>query len=283
MRLQSGSDWTSSRPEIKQASVKVISIPTTLSGGEYQALAGGTNDETHAKHGFIHGTNPPSLVVLDAELTMTTPDKFWLSTGIRAVDHCVETLCSIIEDKNGGAEPAEEGLKKLVPALLRCTKDKTDLEARHQCQLGVIDAMSAVQSGVELGASHGIGHQLGPLGVGHGETSCILLPAVCRYNQKVNGTQQTKVVKILRSQEDVSKLLREEGLDKESASLSDVLDVIIRELGMPRTLKEVGVGRDKLDALAVNSLEDKWCQTNPIPLTEKQQVLDILETVVGEV
>jgi alcohol dehydrogenase class IV len=163
MRLQSGTDWFSSRPEVKQSVVPVVCIPTTLSGGEYQALAGGTNDESHTKHGFAHGTLPPVLVILDAELTTTTPDKFWLSTGVRAVDHCVETICSLAEDKNGGEEAAERGLSKLVPALLQCAQDVNNLAARHQCQLGVIDAMSAIKSGVDLGASHGIGHQLGPV------------------------------------------------------------------------------------------------------------------------
>jgi alcohol dehydrogenase class IV len=50
---------------------------------------------------------------------------------------------------------------------------------------------------------------------------------------------------------------------------------------MPRSLKDVGVGRDKLDALAENCLKDPWVKTNPVPLLEKEQVLEILEMVVG--
>jgi alcohol dehydrogenase class IV len=281
MRLQSGTDWLSSRPDVKEAVVPVICIPTTLSGGEYQALAGGTNDETHAKHGFAHGTVPPALVVLDSALTTTTPDKFWLSTGIRAVDHCVETICSIKEDKKGGEEAAEEGLKKLVPGLLRCKRDANDLDARHLCQLGVIDSLQAIKRVQDLGASHGIGHQLGPLGVGHGETSCILLPAVCKYNIGVNREQQERAASILWGQPDVKEVLGRRGVKQGEDELGNVLDVIVRELGMPRSLKEVGVGSDKLDKLAGHALEDKWCRTNPVPLTEKSQVLEILEMVVG--
>lgn len=269
------------RLEVKTATLPIISIPTTLSGGEYQALAGGTDDETHAKHGFIHGTVGPRLVILDAELTTTTPDRFWLSTGIRAIDHCVETICSLQDGMEQAKTSAAEGLKKLVPGLLRCKKDKLDLEARHLCQLGVIDAMGSVRTGINLGASHGIGHQLGPLGVGHGETSCILLPAVCKYNAQANETQQGQVSQILWEQDTVRKVLEGRGLEQTKADLSQTLDAVIRELGMPRSLKEVGVGRDKLDVLATNSLQDKWCGTNPVPLTEKQQVLNILEQVVG--
>jgi alcohol dehydrogenase class IV len=281
MRLQSGTDWQASRPGIKTAVVPVICVPTTLSGGEYQALAGGTNDKTHAKHGFAHGTVAPSLVILDAALTTTTPDKFWLSTGIRAVDHCVETICSLKEDKQGGDNAAAEGLKKLVPGLLRCKKNANDLDARHLCQLGVVDALKATKGVGDLGASHGIGHQLGPLGVGHGETSCILLPAVCKYNIRVNRKQQQRAADVLWGQPDVKEVLGSNGLKEGQGELGSILEVIIRELGMPRSLEDVGVGRDKLDTLAEHSLEDKWCRTNPVPLTEKIQVLEILEMVVG--
>lgn len=244
-------------------------------------MAGGTNDSTRQKHGFNHGTVGPSLVVLDAELTTTTPDQFWLSTGVRAVDHCVETLCAMATHETASDKAAAEGLRQLVPGLLRCKKDKNDLEARHLCQLGVIKAMTAVRSGVELGASHGIGHQLGPLGVGHGETSCILLPAVCKYNAKVNEEKQKVVEEILWDQAEVATILEEKGLQRKTSDLGDILDCVISQLGMPRSLKTVGVGKDKLDLLAENSLNDKWCHTNPIPLENKVQVLEILNTVIG--
>ncbi|QDS70050.1 hypothetical protein FKW77_004149 [Venturia effusa] len=279
--LHSGHDWASDRTGINTAMIPIISIPTTLSGGEYQKLAGGTKDSTQQKHGFNHGTVGPSLVILDAQLTTTTPDQFWLSTGVRAIDHCVETLCSMTAHDVSIDEAAADGLRQLVPGLLRCKKDKGDLEARHLCQLGVIKAMTAVRGGVELGASHGIGHQLGPLGVGHGETSCILLPAVCKYNFKVNEERQRKVMDILWQQTEVKAVLLQQGPTPITADLGDLLDCIISQLGMPRSLKAVGVGEDKLDLLATNSLNDKWCHTNPIPLETKGQVLEILSAAIG--
>jgi hypothetical protein len=51
---------------------------------------------------------------------------------------------------------------------------------------------------------------------------------------------------------------------------------------MPRTLADVKVGRDKLDMLAQNSLHDRWVRANPEPLTKKEQVMEILEMVVGD-
>jgi alcohol dehydrogenase class IV len=78
----------------------------------------------------------------------------------------------------------------------------------------------------------------------------------------------------------VSEVLRARSVDETESDLGDVLDALFRELGMPRSLSDVHVGRDKLDELAANSLHDRWCKSNPVPLTEKSQVLEILEMVV---
>lgn len=138
----------------------IIVIPTSLSGGEYSNFAGGTSDSTHRKHSFAGVIRGPSLVILDAELSTTTPDSIWLSTGIRAVDHCVETMCSLKSNPKSDKE-AEEALKMLIGGLLKSKLNAKDLDARLSCQLGVIPAMSAASRGVPLGASHGIGHQVG--------------------------------------------------------------------------------------------------------------------------
>lgn len=133
-----------------------------------------------------------------------------------------------------------------------------------------------------MGASHGIGHQLGPLGVKHGETSCILLPAVCKYNKSVNADKQQRVLDILWSEETVTSTLRRAGVERVKADLGDVLAILIRELGMPRNLNEVSVGREKFADLAVSSLKDRWCKTNPVPLREPEQVVEILGMCLEE-
>ena len=222
----------------------------------------------------------PRIIILDPTLTTTTPLHVWLSTGVRAVDHCVEALCSI--EGRAGGEIAEKGLKRLLPGLLTTKEHPENLEARLACQLGAVDAISAPLNRMPMGASHGIGHQLGPLGVGHGETSCILLPAVCKYNKRVNAEKQQRVLDILWAEDAVFNVLYRAGIDQGKADLGEVLDVVFRALGMPRSLKEVGVGRDKFDALAMGSLNDRWCKTNPVPLKEKEQVLEILDMCSGE-
>ncbi|KAF7554721.1 hypothetical protein G7Z17_g2726 [Cylindrodendrum hubeiense] len=258
----------------------LICIPTSLSGGEYQAMAAATDPATLAKKMFHLGVEV-DLVIQDPELCTTTPQWVWLSSGIRSVDHCVETLCSLLGNEMGDTW-SRRGLEKLVPGLLHSKADPTNLHVRHSCQLGVGDAMCAVSSGIPLGGSHAIGHQLGPLGVGHGETSCILLAAVCKYNARkgANVEKQAATARLLLDDSNVLDVLMKAGLNPDTAELGDILEAIIRELGMPTSLEEVGVGSEKLDELARNSLNDEWSVTNAVPLTEADQVLEILNAVL---
>ena len=105
-----------------------------------------------------------------------------------------------------------------------------------------------------------------------------MLPAVCKWNaaQGSNNARQQACVDIMMKDQEVSRLIS----GRNDPDLGDILDAVIRELGMPRTLKDVGVGKDKLDLLAENSLKDHWIKTNAVPITEKSQVMEILEIVV---
>ncbi|KAK7187695.1 hypothetical protein DPSP01_004530 [Paraphaeosphaeria sporulosa] len=275
---------TSIPSEVRQPTVPLITIPTSLSGGEYFSLAGGTEDSTNHKHGFLHSGMGSKLIILDPELCLTTPEYHWLSTGVRSVDHCVEALCCTSATA-ASDEKAEKGLRLLVPSLLRCKAEPRDVEARHRCQMAVNYAMDNVRAGIPLGGSHAIGHQLGPLGVPHGVTSCIMLPAVMKYNLKHGssnpkiGPRQETIKQMLWSETEVASALTSAGLEEGSADLGDLLDAIIRTLGLPRTLQELGVSRDLIPALSERALDDFWAPTNPIPLIEAVQVQEILEAV----
>lgn len=272
-------------PNLQPCQIPIINIPTSLSGGEYSVNGGATDMRTHRKSSFNHPSMGSSLIILDPALSVSTPMPVWISTGMRAVDHCVEGLCSTATKPTDADMAFETGLKLLLPNLLTTKKEQGNLEARLDEMLGVREAMKGTKLGVPMGASHGIGHQLGPLGVGHGETSCVMLPPVLKYNylygdETIRKSQQ-KVLDIFWSIELVAAVLKERGLD-EKADAGDVVGAFISELGMPRTLKHVGVGREQLDSLADNAMRDRWIPTNPVPLKDRVQVLEILEMAMGE-
>jgi maleylacetate reductase len=119
------------------------------------------------------------------------------------------------------------------------------------------------QSGVDKGASHAIGHILGgTAGVPHGYTSCVMLPYVMRWNKSVNAERQAVV---------------SEALGRAGVDAGDALHELISGLGLPRTLKEVGVEPGQFDLLAENTMHDRWTYTNPRKVNGPGDIKAILE------
>ncbi len=180
-------------PPMAAPSVRQISVPTTIAGGEFSSLAGVTDQRSKVKEMLRHDLVMPRAVILDPAVTLHTPEWLWLSTGIRAVDHCVEGLCSREAHPYADAQ-ALKGLSMLTQALPRVKADPKDLDARMNCQIGTWLSMGPLSSGVPMGASHGIGYVLGAVfDVPHGYTSCVMLPSVMRWNKRDNADRQALV------------------------------------------------------------------------------------------
>jgi alcohol dehydrogenase class IV len=247
---------------VKPPTVAQISVPTTLSAGEFSPISGVTDERTRVKELFRHADIVPRAVVLDPAVTRHTPEWLWLSTGIRAVDHCVEGICSNEATPYGDAS-ALHGLSLLTRGLAKVKADPNDFAARLDCQLGSWLSMAPLVAGVPMGASHGIGYVLGAVfDIPHGHTSCIMLPSVMRWNKSANAPRQAMIAAAM-------------GHAGEDAG--DVLDAFIRGLGMPRSLHEVKVGREHFDRIAKQAMGTPWVPRNPRAIPGPQQVKEILE------
>ena len=159
--------------------VRMIAVPTTLSAAEFNPFAGISDPRHGIKESFGHRLVVPRVIVLDPAATLATPMDLMLSTGIKAVDHAVERLCS------QQAHPfvlgtATEALRLLTKALPAHATKPDDMPTRLDLQFGMWLSIGAGTSGVGTGASHGIGHVLGAAcHVPHGHTSCVMLPRCC--------------------------------------------------------------------------------------------------------
>jgi maleylacetate reductase len=241
--------------------VRQISVPTTIAGGEFSSIAGVTNERTRVKEGLRHPLLMPRATILDPWLSVHTPEWLFLSTGIRAVDHCVEGICSREAHPYGDAQ-ALKGLAMLTEALPRVKADPTDIDARMDCQIGTWLSTGPLASGVPMGASHGIGYVLGAeFDVPHGYTSCVMLPSVMRWNKPDNAERQALVAAAM-------------GHPGEDAG--DVLDNFIRGLGMPHSLQDVRVGPEHFDRIAQAAMATPWVPRNPRRIEDPSQVREIL-------
>jgi maleylacetate reductase len=248
LRAETRPDGTTHRPAVKPVSVRSLAVPGTLSAGEFTAFAGCTDTERHVKESFAHPLMMPRAVILDPAVAAHTPEWLFLSTGIRAVDHAVEDICSV------NSQPFSDGTSlhalRLLGKGLRAVKaDPKAADARLDCQIGAWLSMIGSQNNVQKGASHGIGHVLGGTAdVPHGYTSCVMLPHVLRFNAEVNADRQAWI---------------SEALGEPGKAAADVVARLIADLGLPLRLRDVGVKEDMLDRIAEGSMHDRWVHTNP--------------------
>ncbi len=162
-----------------------IAIPTTLSAGEFTPAGGTTDESNRIKHGVFDPRLQAKAVILDPELTESTPDWLWASTGMRALDHAVEAAYSI------RAQPfvdalATKAIRELVEHLPASITSGGAARTAHRgrCQIAAwMSLFGGFNTG--LGVSHALGHQIGPMwDVPHGVTSCITLPHAMRFMAK---------------------------------------------------------------------------------------------------
>ncbi|MEM1144034.1 MAG: iron-containing alcohol dehydrogenase [Pseudomonadota bacterium] len=249
------------KPVFDAPDVRVVICPTTLSGGEFNPLSGATDEQAKLKQGYEQRMMAPVSVVLDPALTVHTPEWLFLSTGVRAVDHALESLGSL--QSNDYADGlASSALELLSEGLPRVKSDPNDLAARLKCQIGVWQSMLPLIGGVQLGLSHAVGHVLGgSFDVPHGYCSCVMAPAVLSFNEPANSEKQARISRCF-------------GRAGEKASV--LVDEFIRNLGMPRDLESVGVETSDHALIAENTMHDFWARTNPRTIEKAEDVLPVL-------
>jgi maleylacetate reductase len=248
-------------PQPRQPPCRQIAVPTTLSGAEFSDMGGCTDTRFGTKQGYTGTWIGAAAVILDPRITVHTPERLWLSTGIRAVDHAVESLCSI------NAQPlidatSVRALALLGRALTRYAADAQDLDARLDAQMGAWLASMGIRR-TDYGASHGLGHALGAdSGVPHGITSCVLLPTVMRFNADVCAPQLAEVAA---------------ALGDAAKPAADQVEALIARLGLPTRIGQLGIERSRLQTIAEKGMAIPWVRTNPRKIESVQQVVEILD------
>jgi alcohol dehydrogenase class IV len=232
----------------------LIAVPTTAGSGSEVGRAALLRLDSGRKLGFLSPLLLPKAAVCDPSLTLSLPPRLTAATGMDAISHCVEAFCSPRANPVADAI-ALEGLARGWRAIRRACAEGRDLDAREQMMYCALMGGLAFQKG--LGAVHSLSHPLGALGdprLHHGTLNALFLPAVLRFNQAACGPK-------------MDGLARAVGV----ASGSDVPDAFERlldELALPRRLRELGVVREALAALAPHAAADHCTATNPRPFDE---------------
>jgi maleylacetate reductase len=248
--------------QFRAPKVRMIAIPSTLSGGEYNSGALVTDTSRKLKQIFNHPLMMPRTIILDPAITRYTPEKLWLGSGTRAMDHGIEALCSIRPNALVNAV-CLQGLRYLHEGLLRTREAPDDVQARTNCQLGSWMSAFGLQARVPMGASHAIGHVLGgTCDVPHYFCTAVMMPSVLRYNRPATGAAQQAIAT---------------ALGAPGAEASDAFASFIAKLGLPRRLAEVGVSEDRFELIGKNAMLSIFTRANPQPIREPRDIIEILK------
>lgn len=245
----------------KPSRVRQIAVPTTLSGAEFSNNAGILDTRKSMKEGYRGADLCPRAIIYDPHLALLTPEWLWLSTAIRSLDHAIEGYCSA--DSHAFLDGHFLHAMRLFAQSLPDTKlDAQNLRSRSINQQAVWLACCGLGT-VAHGASHGIGYILGSFcGVPHGYTSCVMLPAVLEWNSKKNGRRQAAIA---------------EALGRPGDTAANTVRELVRALGLPTTLQEIGVMREQLPEIAQRAIKHPVVRNNPRLLETSEQVAEILQ------
>ncbi len=244
--------------------VRQIAVPTTLSGAEFSNNAGVLDTRKSMKEGYRGIDLCPRAIIYDPLLSLHTPEWLWLSTAIRSLDHAIEGYCSAQTHAflDGHFLHA---MRLFADTLPSTQQDPQNVQSRSLNQQAVWLACCGLGT-VSHGASHGIGYILGSYcGVPHGYTSCVMLPAVLEWNQPFNGKRQAAIADAL-------------GRPGDSAAMA--VRELVRSLGLPTTLREVGVSPEQFPEIARRAIRHPVVRNNPRTLDSAELVMEILQLAI---
>jgi alcohol dehydrogenase class IV len=259
-------------PTVSAQSLPHVALPTTLSAAEFSDGGAATCPWTGRKELFVGPSLACQMVLADPALACATPARTWVMTGMRALDHAVETLlsprASALTDELSCA--AIVHLRRSLPAALANPEDEA---VRAEGQLGAWLSYFGVGNGT-LGLSHAIGHQLGAqLGIAHGLASCIALPDVVQFLGPLAPGKVRSVAGAF--------AVDKPGMDDPAlaTAVASALDELIRELGLPRRLAEIKTVPVDLDRLADAVLADFLVHGTPGGPPSRQDLISLLASL----
>lgn len=258
------------RPDDGDQWIRLIAVPTTLSGAEFASPAGVTDTRRAMKEGFVHPMQIPQSVLLDPAMTLATPVELLCATGMKAVDHAVERLTSRTANPYSDAVSVLS-LQMLADALPRLAAQPDDLDLRSKLQFGMFMSLRGSASGGTANVSHAIGHVLGGhAGVPHGHTTGVTLPSVLRWlaadGDPAQRQAQARVAAAIGG-----------SASNAVADAADAVTSLARRLDLPTRMRDVGVRREDLDTIAEKTMHEALLKNSRRPVKGPADIREILE------
>lgn len=257
----------------KKKSVPVIAVATTAgTAAETTINYVITDEDKRRKFVCVDPHDIPVVAVVDPDMMSSMPKGLTASTGMDALTHAIEGYTTL-----GAWELADTLNLKAIELIARSLRKavENDPEGRRDMALGQYVTGMAF-SNVGLGVVHGMAHPLSAFyDTPHGVANAVLLPYVMQFNAEYTGEKFREIARMM-GVDGVDGMTQEE---YRKAAIDAVRQLSI-DVGIPQTLKEIGVKAEDLDALADAAMADVCTGGNPRPCT-KELVLGVYQTAFG--
>ncbi|MDB5878276.1 MAG: 4-hydroxybutyrate dehydrogenase [Variovorax sp.] len=239
-------------PLIGAQTAPIVAVPTTAGTGSEVGRGALLCLRDGRKLVVVSPYLLPRRAICDPELTLSLPPALTAGTGMDALTHCVETFLSPRFNPPADAI-ALDGAARAWRWIERAVAHPGDIQARTEMMIAGIHGGLAFQKG--LGAVHALAHPLGALTeplLHHGTVNAVLLPAVLRFNAAHVGDKFARLAATF-------------GLPA-AVDLPAAVSALCDRIGMPPSLRAMGVPADACDAVVAGALADHSLPTNPRPL-----------------
>ncbi|MDQ0142051.1 iron-containing alcohol dehydrogenase [Cupriavidus necator] len=229
------------------AAIRQIAIPTTLATSEWTPVSTPIDDETRLKARFVVPDGSPEAILYDPALLQQTPVRLLWATGIRGLDHAINTACS--SSPHPFASLLAEKAVALYIRHLPNLGDTTATDSFTQCQLATWYTGMG-QMSVPHGFSHWMVHIIGPYGdIAHSDAACVLMLAQAKWLEGWVTPQHDRLLA---------------AIGQSDTPFHAILHDLLAGLGMPTTLDDLGLTRAQVEAMIKPALEHPLVTRNNV-------------------
>ncbi|CAO2652916.1 Nn.00g023270.m01.CDS01 [Neocucurbitaria sp. VM-36] len=223
-----------------------IAIPTTLSASECTMMAGYTESDG-VKTGVRGKELVPHVVLYDSTFGLQTPERLWLSTGLRAMDHAVELLYHPTASEMPARWQTLQAAGSLFENLPKYKADPKDEDVITKLQLAAFASLGFLGYNMKggLGLSHALGYALGsPYSIPHGITSCLTLGHVVKLKAS-DAAAAEQIARLLPFINESSS----GDVKQDAEKVGDRILKLVKDLGLDSDLRNYKVGKDQLPVI----------------------------------
>lgn len=255
--------------KLLQERLPLIQVPTTAGTGSEVTPISIVTTEDSTKIGILSTTLLPDIAILDPNLTLKLPASITAATGVDAMVHAIEAYTSVIKKNQYSDMLAREAVKLLAEHLPTAVHNGSDTHARSNVMLGATMAGQAFAN-APVAAVHALAYPLGGhFHIPHGLSNALVLPHVLKFNLPNTFCLYAELADIAVGEES----LKLKDSYQKAEALIIYVEHLVKDLGLPTRLSELGIKEQDLPLLAKEALQQKrLLVNNPRKLTE----LDIL-------